>query len=147
MASVGDLMSNAALPPPISASLKEPTIVKKSDWHRALEGTICNEHIQLEAEAMGLYELQILETELGTEGFYIDITPTTKTVSKIGSMRNADVTVSITSSDLAGVLQGTVSPLQAYLTGRISANGDVRKLMFFDKLSNRGHRPGSMFNI
>ena len=42
---------------------------------------------------------------------------------------------------------GTVSPLQAYLTGHITANGDVRKLMFFDKLSNRGHKPGSMFTI
>ena len=37
--------------------------------------------------------------------------------------------------------------LQAYLTGRISAQGDVQKLMFFDKLSSRGHKPGSMFDI
>jgi hypothetical protein len=36
---------------------------------------------------------------------------------------------------------------QAYLTGRISAQGDTRKLMFFDKLSSRGHKPGSMFDI
>jgi hypothetical protein len=33
------------------------------------------------------------------------------------------------------------------LTGRICANGDVKKLMFFDKLSKRGHKPGSMFNV
>ena len=84
---------------------------------------------------------------IGTESFYIDITPASKTVTKITGPRRADVSVSITSSDLAGVLQGTLSPLQAYLTGRISANGDVKKLMFFDKLSSRGHKPGSMFTI
>ncbi len=33
------------------------------------------------------------------------------------------------------------------MTGRICANGDVKKLMFFDKLSKRGHKPGSMFNV
>ncbi len=38
-------------------------------------------------------------------------------------------------------------PLQAYLTGRISASGDVKKLMFFDKISSRGHKQGSMFSI
>jgi hypothetical protein len=36
---------------------------------------------------------------------------------------------------------------QAYLTGRICANGDVKKLMFFDKLSKRGHKPGTMFTV
>jgi hypothetical protein len=36
---------------------------------------------------------------------------------------------------------------QAYLTGRISASGDVKKLMFFDKISSRGHKQGSMFSI
>ena len=37
--------------------------------------------------------------------------------------------------------------LQAYLTGRIQASGDVKKLMLFDKLSRKGHRSGSMFNV
>ena len=145
MASVGEFMTPSLQP--ISPPKKDPPVEKKSDWHRALEGIICNDPIQLEGDAMGLYELQILESESGTESFYIDITPTSKTVSKITSPRRADVSVSITSSDLAGVLQGSVSPLQAYLTGRISANGDVKKLMFFDKLSSRGHKPGSMFTI
>ena len=55
--------------------------------------------------------------------------------------------MTIDSGDLLAVLQGTLSPLQAYLTGRISATGDVKKLMFFDKLSARGHKQGGMFNI
>ena len=61
--------------------------------------------------------------------------------------RNPDVTVTISSPDLASVLEGTLAPLQAYLTGRISASGDMRKLMLFDKLSKRGHKPGTMFNV
>eukprot|EP00092_Neocalanus_flemingeri_P018646 GFUD01020192.1.p1 GENE.GFUD01020192.1~~GFUD01020192.1.p1 ORF type:complete len:487 (+),score=107.49 GFUD01020192.1:64-1524(+) len=145
MASVGEFMTPSLQP--VMVPVQEKPVEKKSDWHRALEGIICNDPIQLESDAMGLYELQILESELGTESFYIDITPATKTVTKITSVRRADVSVNISSSDLAGVLQGTLSPLQAYLTGRISANGDVKKLMFFDKLSSRGHKPGSMFTI
>lgn len=124
------------------------TAPAKSEWHRGLEGIICNDYIQLDSEAHGVYELEILESRLGTELFYIDITSSYKTITKASSKnRRCDVTVSLTSSDLAGVLQGTLSPLQAYLTGKITANGDVRKLMFFDKLSNRGHRPGAMFTI
>ena len=120
----------------------------KSDWHRGLEGIICNDYIQIDSEAYGVYELEILESKLGTELFYIDITANGKSVTKASSKsRRCDVAISLTSSDLAGVLGGTLSPLQAYLTGKITANGDVRKLMFFDKLSNRGHKPGTMFTI
>ena len=120
----------------------------KSDWHRGLEGIICNDYIQIDSEAYGVYELEILESKLGTELFYIDITANGKSVTKAASKsRRCDVAISLSSSDLAGVLGGTLSPLQAYLTGKITANGDVRKLMFFDKLSNRGHRPGAMFTI
>jgi len=120
----------------------------KSDWHRGLEGIICNDYIQIDSEAYGVYELEILESKLGTELFYIDITANGKSVTKAASKsRRCDVAISLSSSDLAGVLGGTLSPLQAYLTGKITANGDVRKLMFFDKLSNRGHKPGAMFTI
>jgi len=122
---------------------------QKSDWHRGLEGIICSsDHIQMDTEACGVYELEILETQAGTEIFYIDISSTGRSVSKANSKgRRSDVSVSLTSSDLAAVLQGTLSPLQGYLTGRITANGEVKKLMFFDKLSNIGHKPGSMFTI
>lgn len=133
---------------PNAGAINTQQTVVKTDWHRGLEGIICNDYIQLDSEAYGVYELEILETQHGTELFYIDITSTSKTVTKSSSKnRSCDVSVSLTSSDLAGILTGTVSPLQAYLTGHITANGDVRKLMFFDKLSNRGHKPGSMFTI
>ena len=66
---------------------------------------------------------------------------------EIAPDRKPDVSVTISSQDLSSVLEGSLAPLQAYLTGRISANGDVKKLMLFDKLSRRGHKPGSMFNV
>lgn len=65
----------------------------------------------------------------------------------IGPDQKPDVSLTISSQDLSSVLEGSLAPLQAYLTGRITANGDVRKLMFFDKISRRGHKPGSMFNV
>ena len=133
--------------PDMGAGKPGPAQVK-SEWHRGLEGIICNDYIQLDSEAHGVYELEILESRLGTELFYIDIASSYKTVTKaLSKNRKCDMAVSLTSSDLAGVLQGTLSPLQAYLTGKITANGDVRKLMFFDKLSSRGHKPGSMFTV
>lgn len=123
---------------------------KQSDWQRCLDAILNSDSGVLEMEAMGVYELTILETELGTEHFLMEVTPATRTVTKVSAgyaCKKPDVSVTITSCDLAGVLQGTLSPLQAYLTGRITANGDVKKLMFFDKLSSRGHKPGSMFTI
>merc|ERR1712032_796798 len=87
--------------------------VQKSDWHKCLESIICSDEVQLSSEAMGVYELQVLETEHGTQGFYIDVTPVHRSVRVIIDERTPDVSVTITSSDLAGVLQGTLSPLQA----------------------------------
>merc|ERR1739844_312005 len=103
------------------------TSIQKTDWHRGLEGIICSsDHGQMDTEACGVYELEILETQAGTEIFYIDISSTGRSVSKAASKgRRSDVSVSLTSSDLAAVLQGTLSPLQGYLTGRITANGEV----------------------
>ena len=61
--------------------------------------------------------------------------------------KNVNVGVKISSSDLAGVLKGSLPPLQAYLTGRISTNGDIRKLMLFEKISERAHKPGATFSL
>lgn len=147
MASMGDLVGGSSRQPAAPVGLQT---AKQSDWHRCLDAIINSDSSLLEADALGLYELKVLETELGTETFRLEISPMTKTVTKVSAGQSGpspDVSVTITSSDLAGVLQGTLSPLQAYLTGRITASGDVKKLMFFDKLSSRGHKPGSMFTV
>lgn len=109
----------------------------------------------MEDEACGLYRMEITNTGASgssTDVFYLELGPTARTVTQVppgsdDSGRRPDVAVKVSSPDLSSVLEGSLSPLQAYLTGRIAATGDVRKLMFFDKLSRRGHKPGSMFNV
>ncbi len=121
-----------------------------ANWGKCLEVILSSDVSSgIEQEALGLYRLEISETEAGQDVYYIEVTPTKRSVSAVNPCggREPDVSVSISSPDLANVLDGSLAPLQAYLTGRISASGDVRKLMFFDKLSRRGHKPGSMFTV
>lgn len=119
-----------------------------ANWGNCLE-TIINAEFGpvIEDDAHGLYKLEITETGAGSDIYFIDISPVVRRVSSQDDGRRPDVSVVISSSDLASVLDGTLAPLQAYLTGRITANGDVKKLMFFDKLSRRGHKSGSMFQV
>ena len=120
-----------------------------ANWGRCLDVIINSEfagHVELEAH--GLYRLDITETASGKDIYFIEITAEKRSVSEENPTgREPDVYVTISSSDLGNVLDGSLAPLQAYLTGRIQATGDVRKLMFFDKLSRRGHKPGSMFSV
>jgi len=118
-------------------------------WKGHLESLLAEDDWQMDTEAMGVYQIIITNTPLGRENYMIDISPGCNRVKKHTECQGLKplVTVTIDSGDLLAVLQGTLSPLQAYLTGRISATGDVKKLMFFDKLSARGHKQGGMFNI
>ena len=120
-------------------------------WGKCLEVIVETEFSgPLEDDACGLYQLEITETLVGTDTYYISLSSNAKFVTQgvvSPDGRSPDVSVQISSSDLASVLEGSLVPLQAYLTGRISASGDVRKLMLFDKLSKRGHGPGAMFSV
>ena len=130
-----------------------PTTTKPGEfpanWGRCLEVIINSDFSgPIEPDAEGLYKLEITDTESGKDIYYIELRPGKREVGVVNPTgKEADVTVTISSPDLANVLDGSLAPLQAYLTGRIQAHGDVRKLMFFDKLSKRGHKPGSMFNV
>lgn len=102
----------------------------------------------LENDAFGVYRLDITETPNGKDIYFIELSEDKRRVlMENPTGREPDVYVTISSSDLGSVLDGSLAPLQAYLTGRIQATGDVKKLMFFDKLSKRGHKPGSMFSV
>ena len=120
-------------------------------WGKCLEVIVETELSgPLEDDACGLYQLEITETVVGMDTYYISLTSESRFVTQgvvSPDGRSPDVSVQISSSDLASVLEGTLVPLQAYLTGRISASGDVRKLMLFDKLSKRGHKTGAMFSV
>jgi len=115
------------------------------DWRSVLEIVLSQEN-NLEQEVFGVYCVNITDksetilVEIGGQGKSVKYAVEGQEVKK-------DVSVNISSSDLAGVLKGSLPPLQAYLTGRISTTGDVRKLMLFDKLSNRSHKPGETFNL
>ncbi|QQP35422.1 Stomatinlike protein 1like, partial [Caligus rogercresseyi] len=124
-------------------------IASVCNWGKCLDIILQKEFSgPLEEDACGLYELEITETECGKDKYWIEIQQTSKVVRTSNEEgRTPDVSVSVSSPDLSSILEGTLAPLQAYLTGRISASGDVRKLMLFDKLSKRGHKPGTMFNI
>jgi putative sterol carrier protein len=128
-----------------------PTGLKEtmpSNWGSCLESIIATEFSNVEEDAQGVYKLEISETENGTDTYYIEMTTTKRSVlTTPPAGKKPDVSMAISSSDLAEVLAGSLAPLQAYLTGRISASGDVRKLMLFDKLSRRGHKTGSMFSV
>lgn len=117
------------------------------NWGKCLEVILASEFTgPLEQDACGLYKIEI-DVDGVKETYFIEMTQTVKKVHVEVHHGKPDVSVSVTSSDLSSILEGSLAPLQAYLTGRISAHGDVRKLMFFDKLSRRGHKPGTMFSV
>jgi len=136
--------------PPRSETPDLNVIVEKAengsvDWRTCLE-TVLNQENNLEQEVFGIYCINISDKK---EKIVVEIGADGKSVKYASETEDAkpDVSVNITSSDLAGVLKGSLPPLQAYLTGRISTSGDMRKLMLFDKLSNRAHKPGATFNL
>jgi len=126
-----------------------PVAEQNNFWKGHLEAILSEDDWQMDMDAMGTYQVIITNTPIGRESYIIDISPGCNRVKKSKDCPQLKPCVSVTveSADLLAVLQGTLSPLQAYLTGRITANGDVKKLMFFDKLSSRGHKQGTMFNI
>lgn len=125
------------------------------NWGSCLEVILKEEFCgPIDEDACGLYKIEITGAQSGPDIYFISLNNDSKAVMSANATggvcpdgRQPDVTVTISSADLASVLEGTLAPLQAYLSGRISAHGDVRKLMLFDKLSNRGRKPGSMFSV
>jgi len=127
-------------------SIVESAEVGHCDWKTCLQ-TILSQEATLEPETHGLYSVNLTDA---SESLFVQIDGTGSKVvlaCEFEGEHKADVSINISSSDLAGVLKGSLPPLQAYLTGRISTSGDVRKLMLFDKLSNRSHKPGATFNL
>ena len=151
MSGVAGGIGNQTIPGVKLPTASNGSSVAVGDWHECLESIIQSEFKDgtiLEEDSCGLYKIEIARTDGGKESFYIEMNAMIRCVKKeIAPDRKPDVSVTISSQDLSSVLEGSLAPLQAYLTGRISANGDVKKLMLFDKLSRRGHKPGSMFNV
>ena len=123
-----------------------------SNWGKRLEDILQTEFkdgTPIDEDARGLYKLEIIDDkECNTSINYIEVNATSRCVRKeISSEQMLDISVTISSDDLISILDGSLSPLHAYLTGRITVDGDVRKLMLLNKISERSHKPGTMFNV
>jgi len=117
------------------------------DWKTCLQTVLTQAPGDLEPDTYGIYSVNLTDAK---ENLLVQINengPKVVKADEVEGEHKPDVSINISSSDLAGVLKGSLPPLQAYLTGRISTSGDVRKLMLFDKISNRGHKPGATFNL
>ena len=147
-------ISSQAIPgvkPPSVSGNGSDTAATVCNWRKCLDILLQSEFkdgMMLEEDACGLYKIEITDTECGMDTYYIEMNAMIRCVKKeIGPDQKPDVSLTISSQDLSSVLEGSLAPLQAYLAGRITANGDVRKLMFFEKLSKRGHKQGAMFTV
>ena len=133
--------------PPTGGPAVDPKVFS---WGKCLEVILQNEfNGPLDDDTYGLYKLEITNTTGNDEIYYIHLSSDARLVlAELPDdlQKEPDVAVQISSADLASVLEGTLAPLQAYLTGRISASGDVRKLMLFDKFK-KTHKPGTMFSV
>ena len=118
------------------------------NWQSTLEDMLATADMDLEEDAYGLYKLEVAQEDNDDLAFFIKVSKDGIQVMKINeSGLEPDVSVKMSSLDLQNLLGGHLAPLQAYLTGRIVASGDVRKLMFLEALSKRGHKKGSTFQV
>ena len=96
--------------------IKSPVAITEtppSNWGRCLEVIMASEFGVVEQDAHGVYQLIISETENGTDTYFIDVGESKRSVlSECPAGRQPDVSVSISSSDLATVLDGSLAPLQ-----------------------------------
>ena len=84
-----------------------------SNWGRCLEVIMASEFGVVEQDAHGVYQLIISETENGTDTYFIDVGESKRSVlSECPAGRQPDVSMSISSSDLGNVLDGSLAPLQ-----------------------------------
>ena len=154
MSSVSLGLTNSSVSKPIPVATIGTTEVTESScyWGKRLEEILQSEFKEgtiLEEDVYGLYKLEIMkDLDKTTSTFYIEMNPTSRCIrSEISSEQMLDISVNISSDDLESILNGSLSPLHAYLTGRISVDGDVRKLMLLNKISQRAQKPGAMFDV
>ena len=88
-----------------------------SNWGRCLDMILQAEmgaSVPVEDDAIGVYKIEITETPTGTEKYYIEVSQEARRVRAETDPpeRKPDVWVSVSSSDLAAVLDGSLSPLQ-----------------------------------
>ncbi len=101
-----------------SKSSEEVDGMTVSNWGRCLDIILLAEmgpSVPLENDALGVYKIVITDTPSGTETYFIDLTPESRRIRQESDppKKKPDVSLSVSSTDLAGVLEGSLSPLQA----------------------------------
>ena len=150
--SLGLTNSSVSKPIPVATIGTKEVTENNCYWGKRLEEILQSEFKEgtvLEEDVYGIYKVEIMNDLDKTKStFYIEMSPTSRCIrSEISSEQMLDISVNISSDDLEGILNGSLSPLHAYLTGRISVDGDVRKLMLLNKISQRAQKPGAMFDV
>jgi len=112
----------------------------KLDWTDCLSRIVGQE--KFERDHVGKYIFIISDLE---KKILFEITESGCKVKDAENEDCCDVSVTLTSSDLAGILKGSLPALQAYLVNRIAVTGDVRKLMLLDRIANKTHKQGQTF--
>jgi len=123
-------------------SVVETTLQDKSTWAACLKK--CLENDKFEEETCGRYVFCLTDIE---QKILLEVYENTVDTKVLDVEEASDVRVTMASTDLAGILKGSLPPLQAYLTNRISVSGDVRKLMLLERFANKSHKPGQTFQL
>ena len=87
------------------------------EWPACLESIFNLDPGCWDSETFGKYGVTIDDKNVKMK---IDISQSGVSISGDSSHEDTCVSVNISSSDLAGILKGSLPPLQAYLTGRIT---------------------------
>lgn len=111
------MMTQGSVVQPQAKTGNEVDGMSVSNWGRCLDIILQAEMsstIPLEKEALGVYKIEITNTPAGSETYYIELTQETRRVTNESDppFQKPDVWVTVSSSDLAGILEGTLSPLQ-----------------------------------
>jgi putative sterol carrier protein len=96
--------------------------------------------------------MNLLELDNTSNNVASHLTASSSVISNLSAsltkdLPTAHITISLTSSDLAGILKGSLPSLQAFLTNRINVSGDVRKLMLLEKFGTKVYKPGQPFSV
>jgi len=100
-----------------SKSSDEVDGMSVSNWGRCLDIILQAEmgpSVPLENDAMGVYKIEITDTPSGTETYFFELTPDVRRIRSEADppKKKPDVSLVVSSTDLAGVLEGSLSPLQ-----------------------------------
>ncbi|KAG1656510.1 Stomatin-like protein 1 [Nymphon striatum] len=101
------------------------------------------------SDLSAVYRLEIIENNSSIEIFLVISNGAGHAVRKedLSADIKADVSVSMFGRDLEDMLSGSLSPLQAYISGDIKVTGNIQLLMLFQDLLNKQPKIETIIDI